>query len=111
MGDKGNEVTKNTQESVWNNKDWLLRPESAASEINGEGMVLGGDILIYFKMCAYTQGVIDRIAKTTDYTLADEIKTDAGFVMLGNPEKIREQMHNWVNQLIDTTISATNKKE
>lgn len=95
--------------NIYNNEDWALRPEAAAAEVDGEGLNLGNDILIFFKMAAYEQGVIDRIKRTPDYTLADEIKTDSGYVMLGNPEKIRAQMHAWVDGLI-TAIMETRKQ-
>lgn len=95
--------------NAYNNEDWVLRPESAATEITGEELNLGNDILIFFKMTAYEQGVIDRIKRTPDYTLADEIKTDSGYIMLGNPEKIRSQMHTWVDALI-ATIMETRKQ-
>jgi len=89
--------------SVWNHKDWTLRPESVAAEINGEGMNLGNDVCIYFKMAGYEQGVFDRLAKTPDANLASEIKLDTGYVMLGNPEKIRQAMHEWVDGLINAS--------
>lgn len=85
----------------YNNENWVLRPEIVASGIIGEDIVLGTDICVYFKMAGYSQKVFDRIAKTPNYSLADEIKTDSGYVMLGDAEKIRAQMHEWVNNFID----------
>ena len=92
--------------SLYNNDDWIMRPEEVAKEIDGENFQLGTDLLIYFKMCSYNQVVIDRIAKTKDYFLSDEIGIDKGFLMLGDPEKIRVAMHKWVDGLIDATIKA-----
>lgn len=92
-----------TEPSIYNNKDWVMRPEEAASEITGENMNLGNDICIYFKMCGYEQGVFDRLAKQPGQTLADELRTDKGYVMLGNPEKIRKAMHDWVDGLINAS--------
>ena len=92
--------------SIYNNDDWLMRPEEVAKEINGENFQIGADILIYFKMCSYNQAVIDRIAKTPDYFLSNEIEQDKGFVMLGDANKIRAAMHKWVDELIDATLNA-----
>lgn len=104
------ETQKETKEiNIWNNDRWTLRPESVASDINGDGMNLGNDIFIYFKMAAYEQGVFDRIAKTEDYTLANEISGDKGFLMLGEPEAIKAAMHHWVDQLINSILENRKK--
>lgn len=96
-------------ENIWTNSEWVMRPEVLAKEIEGD-LVLGNDILIYFKMCAYEQGVLDRIAKTPDYTLADEIKSDTGFVILGNPEQVRGAMHTWVDGIVNAILEQRSKK-
>lgn len=87
-----------------------MRPESVASGILGEEIQLGSDIFIYFKMLSYNQKVFDRIAKTPNYTLADELKTDSGFLMIGDKEKIRAQMHAWIDELIKAASGEKNEK-
>lgn len=101
--------------NLYTNDDWILRPEDIAKDITGEGIKVGNDLYFYFKMVIYEQGVFDRLAKTPNYTLADEIPLDKGFLMVGNPDKIRSQLHKWVDGAIDSALNArkneTDKKD
>lgn len=102
--------------NLFTNDDWILRPEKVAQEINGENIKVGSDLYFYFKMVIYEQGVFDRIAKTPDYTLADEIPKDTGYLMVGDPEKIRAKLHEWVDGAINSALqnrknNETNKKD
>lgn len=65
---------------------------------DGQRMQLSNDVLIFFKLGAVEQGALERIAMT-DETLWDEIQNTAGRVALGNPEDIREMLHDAVDQM------------
>ena len=81
-------------------------PHDIAAQITGETpegtrLQLGDDVLLYFRLCGWEQGAIDRIA-CSDITLMnelDDLVSFPGTIFLGNPEDIREYMHSAVDKL------------
>jgi len=64
-------------------------------------MKLGPDVLLYWRLCGWEQKSIDRLAMT-DGTLHNELEdyeTRPGVIFLGNPEDIREEMHNSIDKM------------
>lgn len=96
----------------YNNDHWIMRPESIASTIIGEDFTIApSDICIYFKLIVYEQPVFDRLAKTPSATLADEIAQDKGFLLLGDIEKVKAQMHNWVDEVFINVLKSRAKNK
>ncbi|MBW2559111.1 MAG: hypothetical protein JRD69_09835 [Deltaproteobacteria bacterium] len=85
--------------------DFIMSGEDAAANIQDNSIQLGADILLFFKMCAYNQAVLDRLA-LTDNNLLNEIEEDQGHLITGQPESIRENMHKWVDLFVDLAIKA-----
>lgn len=95
----------------------LVWDGSISSEITGEGpdgepFLLGDDALIFFRMVAFEQPVLDRLRRSTDLTLRDELDSESKYpshVFLGNPEDLREELKGQVDKLVDAIIKHRTK--
>jgi len=73
--------------------------------LDGEQMVLGDDVLIYFHLRGFEQGVLNRLRQFDDQTLADDIDAGKGFIFLGELDAVRQDLHDQVDKLF-TAIEA-----
>jgi len=94
---------------------FVRKSEEVASSINGEcpngdQMLLGDDVLIYFKLCGFEQPVLDRLRSTKTGTLATEITNKQGFIYLGELETVRRQLHSQVDKLFAAITEFRNSK-
>lgn len=80
--------------------------EDIAREITGETadgtqLTLDGDVLIYFKLIDFEQPVLNRLRTTTERTLIDELPLHKGFLFLGEPKEIKEELKKEIDKMFD----------
>ena len=86
-------------------EDFIRHGEDIASQINGEGvdgeqMVLGSDVLIFFKLMGFEQEVLNRLRQFShDQNLACDIDAAQGFIYLGDFEAVRKELHEQIDKL------------
>lgn len=86
-------------------EDFIRHGEDIAPQINGEGvdgeqMVLGSDVLIYFKLMGFEQEVLNRLRQFShDQNLACDIDATQGFIYLGDFEAVRKELHEQVDKM------------
>lgn len=86
------------------NDDFTVWDEGVAASINGRGddgetpLELGPDVLIHWRLGAVEQGAMNRVAMSDD-CLADEIHRVVGKVALGNPEALRDFLHEQIDAM------------
>lgn len=68
---------------------------------DGEQMVLGTDCMIFFKMMAFEQGVLNRLRQYGDQNLALDIDAGRGFLYLGELDAVRNDLHHQIDSLFD----------
>ena len=84
--------------------DYTIWDEGVAAQINGKAddgetpLELGPDVLIHWRLGAVEQGAMNRVAMSDD-SLAQEIQRVTGKVALGNPEALRDFLHEAVDQM------------
>lgn len=86
--------------------NFLLFSEDISANVNGETpdgeqMELNNDVLIYFKLAAFEQGVLNRLRASKELTLRDEIEEKKGVIYLGEIEAVRNEMITQINKLFD----------
>lgn len=84
--------------------NYTVWDEGVAAQIDGRAddgetpLELGPDILIHWRLGAVEQGAMNRIAMS-DENLDSEIQRVVGKVALGNPEDLREFLHDAVDAM------------
>ena len=66
----------------------------------GKPMELGPDIFLYWRLGAFEQGVFNRLAIQPEHTLEGEVNDLAHTIALGNPEELREYLHDAVDNML-----------
>lgn len=68
---------------------------------DGEQMVLMDDCMIYFKLMAFEQGVLNRLRQYSDQNLQMDIDASRGFLYLGDIEAVRADLHSQIDNMFD----------
>lgn len=84
-------------------KDYNMWSDEVAKQVtglneDGKRLILGPDVLLFFKLGAVEQGALERLAMSDD-TLWNEIQNTSGRIAMGNPEDIRDMLHDAVDQM------------
>ncbi len=77
----------------------------------GEQMLLGNDVLIYFKYVVVEQPVLNRLRETKCGTLFDEIDRCKGKVILGEIQAVQEKLHEDIDKMFAAIIKHRETKK
>lgn len=96
--------------------NFLLFSEDISTSVtgetpDGEQMVLENDVLIYFKLAAFEQGVLNRLRASKELTLRDEIDDKKGVVYLGDMEAVRNELIAQINKMFDAIKEHRNNEK
>jgi len=70
----------------------------SGTNADGQRIELGPDVLLHWRLGGIEQGALNRIAMSDD-TLYDEIERTEGLIAIGNPEDLREYLHDAIDDL------------
>jgi hypothetical protein len=96
--------------------DFLIYSEEIAEGVTGETpegeqMELGQDVLIYLKLAAFEQGVLERLRASEDSTLRTEIDSKQGVIYLGNLDEVQKELHCQIDSLFEAIKAHRTQKE
>ncbi|MHC5058941.1 MAG: hypothetical protein ACYTKD_30160 [Planctomycetota bacterium] len=94
---------------------FIRHGEDIAINVTGEGpdgnqLILGEDVLVYFKLMGFEQGVLNRLRQYGDQNLGHDIDAGRGFIYLGDLEATKAELHQQIDNLFDA-IAAHRHKE
>ena len=94
---------------------FIKHSEDIAVNVTGEGadgeqMVLGDDVMIFFKIMGFEQGVLNRLRQGEDQNLALDIDAGKGFLYLGDLEAVKADLHTQIDSMF-AAIAAHRDEE
>lgn len=96
---------------------YIVHNEDILGSINGETpsgsqMILGKDVLIYFKIVGVEQPTLNRLRANKDATnLYNEIDAVKGKVYLGEPEAVLQELKLSIDKLFEAIKNFREKNE